>query len=79
MSEPKPFEFHVAASHVGGEVCCSCCAVYRGEAFIAVDRVRRPLGFCRVCLRRMRATLKAAEKALPTLPRVPRPKEARDE
>lgn len=73
VSETQPFEFHM--ERIGSRFSCSMCAVYEGEVAVHTLRVKRPLGFCRVCLRRMRATLKAAEKALPPLPKRTRPSE----
>ena len=73
MSSTQPFEFHISPDSEGDKIGCSCCTVYRGEAFVVSDRLRQPFGFCRICLRRMRATLKAAEKAL----RLPDPTRSR--
>ena len=65
MIETQPFEFRIDPHDVTK---CGICFVYQSEVYAA-----GALHLCRTCLRRMRATLKAAEKALPPLPKRVRP------
>jgi hypothetical protein len=77
VSEAQPFTFVVLDDAASGE--CSGCLVYapsiRVEYRRAVIDFNGTAHYCRICLKRMRATLKAAEKALPPLPKRVRPTE----
>ena len=72
--EVKPFAFEIVDPK---EFLCSGigCA-YGAEVRILPLRADLYAGmcYCRTCLRRMRATLKQAEKDLPQLPKVARPR-----
>ncbi len=74
MSDVQPFATTTPADHV-----CLACQVYRAEVVVLDPSTQPPdtdwtlLALCRVCLRRMRVTLKDAEKALPRLPKRVRP------
>ena len=72
-TETQPFEFQVL--DLGEEKSCSVCFVYQPELEVLPSSTMFMLRLCRVCLRRMRATLKLAEKALPPLPKRVRPTE----
>ena len=81
LSSIQAFPFTLPPHHV--REACWFCRVYAGEVEVPIrmwnedgDKLEEEnLALCRICLIRMRATLKAAEKALPKLPKVPRPKE----
>jgi len=74
MSEPKPFDYSVASDEEIAEcnpkalTMCSVCHVYAANVFVEADPTSR-LFLCRICLIRMRATLKLAFKALPQPPK----------
>lgn len=73
MSETQPFKFSVQRDPTLWP--CMLCRVYQAEVWFA-DVLEHPdFALCRICLRRLRKTLKEAEKALPPLPKVARPKE----
>ena len=74
MSETKPFEHGVIAPDNSR---CDGCGVYQAEAWVKFDFFNPStqdchIWLCRVCLRRLRAALKEAEKALPRRPGHPR-------
>ena len=72
MSSLLPFQTQLLDdSH---SIPCSGCRVY--QAAVGLKDFAYPLTLCRVCLPRLRTTLKAAEKALPPLPKKVRPDDA---
>jgi len=75
MSGPVvPFEYHVRGKGDGQNVeACDACAVYVFDVRCSREGGYGFLYLCRACLRRLRATLKEAEKALPKLPKRVRP------
>lgn len=68
MAEVQPFRFAVHEQDVESPA-CDFCNVYVMD--VTIDNM---FIICRICLRRLRATLKEAEKALPRLPKVERPR-----
>lgn len=69
----RPFEHEQVDEFTNNAPLCGFCTVYRAAVVIGPgDNLH---WFCRDCLRRMRATLKAAEKALPPLPKQVVPRE----
>ena len=67
MSSVQSFDFSLA---VPGCNPCSLCEVYSSDVEVTSPCNRFWFGLCRICLRRMRATLKEAEKALPATPKI---------
>jgi len=75
MSAPvQPFEYEVLARGRSEATRCIGCWTYESELFVNIQpRSAGYLYCCRSCLRRLRATLKEAEKELPKLPKRVRP------
>lgn len=68
MSEPQPFVYDIRPPET--EVLCIACRVYSAELVVlGCSFDGQALALCRVCLRRLRATLKAGYKDLPPLPK----------
>lgn len=62
----QPFDYAPAALE---QKCSNMFCCYQADLAVTVCGLR----LCRICLGRMRATLKLAEKTLPRPPKVPRP------
>ena len=70
MSDIKPFEYTLTKDI---KYPCKMCKIY--EASIVIISPISYIGLCRICLKRMRASLKLVEKILPILPKRVIPKE----
>jgi len=77
MGNPQAFHFGVDPPY---NLRCRFCLIYRSDVTIdppVQDPWERAfeLGLCRICLSRLRTTLKSAQKALPPLPKKVRPED----